>query len=315
MELQEYKCEVLIIGAGPAGLSAAVYCGRANRTTIILKGKEPSSLTKAKEIQNWLGEIDVSGFELLEKFEKHAERYDSVEKVTGDVISLMLGMGTNVISTRTANFTADVVIIATGTGERKEVIKGEDGLVGYGVSYSALSNGPSYKDKIVYLYGKDEEMLEDALILNQMGCNVRVITNVGIEELPEKLNEVKATGIEIIEKMEVIEAVPDSEGKIQKIICKPVDIELESVDEISEFELDCLFILSHISSNSIFKKAGVELDEMRNIKVDDEQKTNIDGIYAAGDCTGGLFQVVFAAAEGARAGINACKHLRQLKKE
>jgi thioredoxin reductase (NADPH) len=314
MELQELRCEVLIIGAGPAGLSAAVYCGRANRNTIILKGKEPSSLTKTKEIQNWLGEIKVSGSELLEKFEKHAESYESVKKVTGDVISLMLGMGRNVISTRTANITADVVIIATGSGERKEVIKGEDGLVGYGVSYSSLSDGPSYKDKIVYLYGKDEEMLEDALILNQMGCNVRVIANVGIEELPEKVNEVKAAGIEIIEKMEVIEAVSDSEGKIQKIRCKPANLELESVEEVPEFELDCLFILSHISSNSIFKKAGVELDEMRNIKVDDEQKTNINGIYAAGDCTGGLFQVVFAAAEGARAGINACKHLRQLKK-
>lgn len=315
MEVQEYKCEALIIGAGPAGLSAAVYCGRANRNTIILEGKEPSSLTKTKEIQNWLGEIDVSGLKLLEKFEKHAESYDSVKIINGDVIALMLGMGTNVISTRTANITADVVIIATGTGERKEVIKGEDGLVGYGVSYSSLYDGPAYKDKVVYLYGKDEEMLEDALILDQMGCKVRVITSVGTEELPEKVNEVKTAGIEIIEKMEVIEAVPDSEGKIQKIICKPAELELENVDEMSEFELDCLFILSHISSNSIFKKAGVELDEMRNINVDDEQKTNINGVYAAGDCTGGLFQVVFAAAEGARAGINACKYLRQLKKE
>ncbi len=315
MELQEYKCEVLIIGAGPAGLSSAVYCGRANRDTIILEGKEPSSLTKTQEIQNWLGEINVSGSELLEKFKKHSENYDSVKLISGDVIALMVGMGTNVISTRTANITADVVIIATGTGERKEVIKGEDGLVGYGVSYSALYDGPSYKDQVVYLYGKDEDVLEDALILNQMGCKVHVITNVGMEELPEKVNDIKDIGIEIIEKVEVVEAVPDSEGKIHKILCKPAEIELENVEELSEFELNCLFILSHISSNSIFKKAGVELDEMRNIKVDEEQKTNINGVYAAGDCTGGLFQVVFAAAEGARAGINACKYLRQLKKD
>jgi len=315
MELQEYKCEVLIIGAGPAGLSAAVYCGRANRNTIILEGKEPSSLTKPKEIQNWLGEIDVSGLELLEKFRKHAESYESVKIIDGDVIALMLGMGTNVISTRTANITADAVIIATGTGERKEVIKGEDGLVGFGVSYSVLSDGPMYKDKAVFLYGKDEEVMEDALVLDQMGCKVRVITNVGIEELPEMVNEVKDAGIEVIEKLEIVEAVPDSEGKIQKIICKPTELEPEDVENISEFELNCLFILSHISSNSIFKKAGVELDNMRNINVDDEQKTNLSGVYAAGDCTGGLFQVVFATAEGARAGINACKYLRQLKKD
>ena len=315
MELQEYKCEALIIGAGPAGLSAAVYCGRAHRNTIVLEGKEPSALTKSQNIQNWLGEIDATGVNLLEKFRKHAESYESVRIMEGDIIDLMLGMGMSRISTRTATISADVVIIATGTGERKEVIKGENSLIGYGVSYSALYDGPSYKDKLVYLYGRDEEVMEDALILSQMGCKVRVITDVGIKELPEKISEVKDAGIEVIEKMEVIEAVPDTDGMIQKIICKPTDAELDDVEKIKEFELSCLFVLSHISSNSIFKKAGVELDDMRNIKVDDEQKTNLNGVYAAGDCTGGLFQVVFAAAEGARAGINACKYLRQLKKE
>ena len=92
MELQEYKCEVLIIGAGPAGLSAAVYCGRANRNTIVLEGKELSSLAKTTEIQNWLGEIDVSGLVLLEKFKMHTESYESVKIISGDVIELMLGM-------------------------------------------------------------------------------------------------------------------------------------------------------------------------------------------------------------------------------
>jgi len=315
MELQEYKCEVLIIGAGPAGLSAAVYCGRANRNTIVLEGKELSSLAKTQEIQNWLGEIDATGLGLLDKFKKHAESYESVKIISGDVIELMLGMGMNTISTRTANIAADVVLIATGTGERKEVIKGEDILLGYGVSYSAIWDGPLYKDKAVYLYGKDEEVMEDALVLKQMGCIVRVVTDVGIEELPENVKEVRNTGIEIIEKMEVIEAVPASDGMIQKIICKSTLPGSEDIETIKEFELSCLFIISHISSNSIFKKAGVELDDLRNIRVDDEQKTNIKGVYAAGDCTGGLFQVVFAAAEGARAGINACKYIRQLKKE
>ncbi|MBY9011253.1 MAG: FAD-dependent oxidoreductase [Candidatus Lokiarchaeota archaeon] len=315
MEVQDFKCEVLIIGTGPAGLSAAVYCGRANRDTIVLEGKEPSSLTKTQEIQNWLGEIDISGLMLFEKFKKHAESYESVKLMNRDVISLMLGMGTNLISTRTANISADVVIIATGSGERKEVIKGENALLGYGVSYSALYDGPSYKDKVVYLYGRDEEVMEDALVLNQMGCIVRVISDVGIEELPQKVYEVKDAGIEVIEKMKVIEAISDSEGKIQKIACKPTESESDDVDRIKEFELSCLFILSHISSNSIYKKAGVVLDDMRNIKVDGDQKTNIKGVYAAGDCTGGLFQVVFAAAEGARAGINACKYLRHQQKK
>ncbi|MFX1302254.1 MAG: NAD(P)/FAD-dependent oxidoreductase [Promethearchaeota archaeon] len=314
--MDELKCEVLIIGTGPAGLSAGIYCARANRDVIILEGKELSALTRTKEIQNWPGEIDIKGKHLLKRFRTHAESYsENLRIIKGDVIALMLGMGVNLTSTRTANITSDVVIIATGRGTRKEIIKGEDGLLGYGVSYSALNDGPLYKDKVVYLYGRDEEMLEEALALKKMGCIVIVISDVGIDKLPEKIYEVKQIGIEVFDNMEVIEAVPDSEGMIQKIICKSNKPESENLEEIKEFELNCLFILSHISSNSIFKKAGVELDNVGNIKVDEDQKSNLKGVYAAGDCTGGIFQVVFAVAEGARAGINACKYLRQLQKE
>ena len=136
--MDEYKCEVLIIGAGPAGFSAGLYCARSNRDVIILNGKELSALAKAKEIQNWLGEIDIKGEDLLEKFKAHIESYsENVRIINGDVISLMLGMGVNMISTRTANITADAVIIATGRGNRKEIIKGEGALLGYGVSYCA----------------------------------------------------------------------------------------------------------------------------------------------------------------------------------
>lgn len=314
--MDELKCEILIIGAGPAGLSAGVYCARANRDVIILDGKKLSALARTKEIQNWLGEIDIKGENLLEKFRTHAESYsENLRIIKGDVISLMLGMGVNMISTRTANITTDVVIIATGRGNRKEIIKGESALLGYGVSYNALSDGPLYKDKVVFIYGSDKEVFEDALALDQMGCKVHIITNVGIEDLPEKVYEVKDKGIEVIENMEIIEAIPNSEGLIEKIRVRFMKPETEDLEELIEFELDCLFILSHITSNSIFKKAGVELDDMGNIIVNDEQQTNLKGVYAAGDVTGGIFQVVFAAAEGARAGINACKYLRQLKKD
>ena len=314
--MDELKCEVLIIGAGPAGLSAGVYCARANRDVIILDGKELSALIQAKEIQNWPGEIEIKGKHLIEKFRTHTESYsENIRIIKDDVISLMLGMGVNRTTTRMTNIISDVVIIATGRGTRKEIIKGEDKLLGFGISYSILSDGPLYKDKVVYLLGKDEEMLEDALALQQMGCLVRIITDVGIDELSEMVYQVEEAGIEIIENMEIIEAVPGSEVNIQKIICKSNTHEVENTDETTEFELDCLFILSHISSNSIFKKSGVELDEKGNIIVDEEQKTNLKGVYAAGDCTGGVFQVVFAAAEGARAGINACKYLRQLQKD
>lgn len=312
-QIKEYSCEVLIIGAGPAGCSAAIYCGRANRDTIILEGKQESALSKAKEIWNYPGYENIKGNQLLEMFKKHATSLESVRIIKGDVISLMLGMGTNMISTRTSNITADAVIIATGGGQRKERIKGEEILSGFGVSYCALCDGPLYKEKTVYLYGNDEEVLEEALILQQMGCIVNVITEIGINELPGKVDEVKKNNIKVIDKAQIVEILGDSQGHIKQIICKSTDP--NKPDDLLTFDLDCLFILTHTPSTSIFKKAGVELDEKGNIKIDEGQQTNIKGVYAAGDVTGGLFQVVFATAEGARAGINVNKYVRQIKSE
>ena len=180
--MDEYKCEVLIIGAGPAGCTAGIYCGRAGRDVIILNGKEPSALALAKEVNNWPGEQEITGPALLEKFQKHASSFDNIKIINGDVISLMMGMGMNMISTRSANITADSVIIATGRGVRRELIKGEAGMVGYGVSYCALCDGPLYRERDVFLYGDDEEVIEDALVLQQMGCNVHIISKIAIND-------------------------------------------------------------------------------------------------------------------------------------
>lgn len=307
--MDEFKCEVLIIGAGPAGCTAGIYLGRAGRDVIILNGKEPSALELAKEVNNWPGEQSISGKALLEKFQKHADSYDTVTVMNGDVISLMMGMGTNMISTRSANIMADSVIIATGRGVRRELIKGEAGLVGYGVSYCALCDGPLYRERDVYLYGDDEEVIEDSLILHQMGCNVRIISKLAMNVLPPKIKEIQEAGIEVLDKTEVVEVISDSHGIIQKIIVKSVDGE-----ELKEIELACLFVFTHVPSNTIFKKAGIELDDKGNIAVNDERETNIKGVYAAGDVIGGLFQIVVAVAEGAKAGINASKYVRSLKK-
>ncbi|MFO8019618.1 MAG: FAD-dependent oxidoreductase [Promethearchaeia archaeon] len=308
--MEEYKCEVLIIGAGPAGLTAAIYCGRANRDTLVLQGKQKSSLVRAKEISNWPGEPDIGGEVLLNKFLAHAESYDSVNIMEGDVISLMTGLGKNMVSTRSTNITADALIIATGMGQRKELIKGESNLVGYGVSYCALCDGPLYKEKDVFLYGDDNELLEDALVLNQMGCHVNVITQQSVEELPEKKEELIEENIPIIDNTEIVETVSNEEDTLEKIVTKNVNTE-----EKNEVDLDALFIFSHVPSNKIFKNGGILLDENQNIKVNKEQETNIQGVYAAGDVTGGLFQVVFAVAEGARAGINVNKYLRSGEKK
>ena len=248
-QIKEYFCEILIIGAGPAGCSAAIYCGRANRDTIILEGKQDSALTQAKEIQNYPGYEKIKGQQLLEMFKKHAASLESVRIIKGDVISLMLGMGTNMISTRNSNITADAVIIATGGGQRKERIKGEEALSGFGVSYCALCDGPLYKEKTVYLYGNDEEVIEEALILQQMGCIVNVITELGIDELPGKVDEVKKSNIKVIDKAQIVEILGENQSHIKQIVCKSIDP--NKPDELLTFDLDCVFILTHIMKTGL----------------------------------------------------------------
>jgi thioredoxin reductase (NADPH) len=311
-QLQQYKCEILIIGAGPAGCSAGIYCGRIEKDVIILEGKQSSALERAKEIKNYPGYDKISGIELLKKFRDQLKKYKKVKIIKGDVISLIIGDGMNMISTRNANIIADAVVIATGRGERKEKIKGEDALSGYGVSYCALCDGPLYKDRVVFLYGNDEDVLEDALILKQMGCIVNIISELSINELPKKIQEVKEYNIKVYDKYKIEEIIGNKRGIIQKIVCKSTDP--NNVSESKTFELDALFIMTHLPSNSILKKAGIELDNKGNVKTDQEQQTNVKGVFAAGDVTGGLYQVVFATAQGARAGINANKYVRQLKK-
>ena len=311
-QLQQYKCEILIIGAGPAGCSAGIYCGRIEKDTIILDGKQPSALEQAKEITNYPGYDKISGVELLKKFRDHIKKYKKVKIVKGDVISLLVGNGMNMVSTRNANITADAIIIATGRGERKEKIKGEDALSGFGVSYCALCDGPLYRDRVVFLYGNDNEMLEDALILKQMGCIVNIISELSVDELPDKIKEVKENNINVYEKYKIEEIIGNKRGIIQKIVCKSTDP--NKINESKAFELDALFIMTHLPSSSILKKAGIELDNRGNVKTDQEQQTNIKGVFAAGDVTGGLYQVVFATAQGARAGINANKYIRQIRK-
>ena len=141
-------------------------------------------------------------------------------------------------------------------------------------------------------------------------CNVNIISKKSTGELPEKKKEIQEVDIPIIDKSEIIETVSNKDKTLEKIIIKDLNTE-----EQKEIKSDALFIFSHVPSNQIFKKAGIELDENKNIKVNDDQETNIKGVYAAGDVTGGLFQVVFAVAEGAKAGINTNKYLRSLDKK
>ncbi|MFX0100420.1 MAG: NAD(P)/FAD-dependent oxidoreductase [Candidatus Hodarchaeota archaeon] len=307
--IKEIKCEALVLGAGPAGLSAAIYLKRSNVDTLIIRGKVPSALRKAHKIENYAGISSISGPELLDRMIKQVKDL-GVEILDDDVLALTLTMDPKMASTKTAFITADTIIIATGKGARKPEMDNEEKFIGLGVSYCATCDGPLYRDRHVCLVGDDDETAEDILILNQMGCKVTwLIKKKNLDELDiqaVKINEIKEKSIPIRENVRNMKITGDDAVKA---------IEFDHSSGIHEkLDTSCIFIMTSLPTSTFLEKAGCEFSETKSIKVDKEQRTNIGGVFACGDICGNGFQVSIAVGEGAIAGMNAAKYIRGLKK-
>ncbi len=303
---EEVSTEVLIIGAGPAGLSAGIYAARSGRKTLILAGKKPSVLETAHSVRNYPGFEEISGPDLLKRMRDHAKAAGATI-LEEDAIAVML-QGMRMATTREKLIMTDAVIIATGREQKKSLIPGEEQYVGHGLSYCALCDGPLYRQKKVIIYGFDEEAVNDAATLVDMGCEVLLIFPKATEELPPEVQEMlKGDKLAFRAQTAIIEILAGDNGLVRGVkVQSPPD-----KGEVQEVETNALFIMSHVSSSALLKNAGLSLDEKGHIVVDQDQKTNLEGVFAAGDVTGGLWQVVTAVAEGAKAGVEAAKFVRQ----
>jgi thioredoxin reductase (NADPH) len=301
--IKNINTEIVIIGCGPAGLTAGLYSSRAGRKTLILEGRAASRLSIGYELENYPGFISIDSQELLEKIRKHAKHFGA-EIMSGDAINFSLSTDPKYVTTRDALIEAKAVIIATGRGISKgKLIPGEERLLGMGVSYCATCDGPLFRGHTVVALGNTDEAAEDILALKGMDCDVRWIPGEDEIKVSEKyIKEIKEKGVSLLQKTRIKNI--DGDHRVKKVV-----VETEGKEE--ELDVSAIFIFRDIPSTSLFGKAGVELDHKQCIKVDRFQRTNLEGVFAAGDVTCGGLQIVSAAGEGCMAALQAIGYARK----
>jgi len=291
--------ELAIIGAGPAGYSAAIYGVRAGIKTILFdKGFGGGLAAVSPNIENYPGFESISGMELVEKMKAHASKYTEIN-LSEEVQNISKKKEIFTIKTNKKSYNVKAVILCTGTEYRKLGAPGEKELQGRGVSYCATCDGFFFKNKKVAVVGGGNSALIEAIFLKQIGCEEVFLIHRRDQLRAEKSYQDEAVekGVKII-YLTRVESINGAE--------KLEYLELHDVksDKKTNLSVDGVFIsIGEEPQNQLAKDLAVKLDEKGFIIVDGQQRTNISGIYAAGDITGGLRQVVTACAEGAIAAL------------
>jgi thioredoxin reductase (NADPH) len=301
--LNNIKADILVIGAGPAGLTAALYAARAGKRVVVLEGRAASRLSLGYEIENYPGFPSINSLELLGKFKDHARRFGA-EIVSGDAIALLLDSDPKYVTTKDSFIEAGAVILATGKPlSRERMIPGEDRLTGLGVSYCATCDGPLYRGADVVAYGHAAEAVEDVLALEQLGCRVHWIPGVrGGEAAGPAADELVRKGIRVHPDVEIVEIAGDK--RVEKVVLGKGNVR-------EELAVAGVFIFREIPTAPFFSRAGIVLDNQQCLAVDRSQKTNLPGVFAAGDVTCGGLQIASAVGEGCVAALQALAWLRK----
>ena len=290
--------DTAILGGGPAGYTAALYCARAGVRSIVLeKFSAGGQMTQTNQIDNYPGFDDgVDGFTLGEKMKKGAEKFGAETKQT-EIISVDLLKTPKIIKTDSGDIIAKTVIIAMGAEHRHLGIKNEEALIGKGVGYCAACDGMLFKGKTAAIVGGGNSAAADALLLSRICKKVYLI---------HRRDTLRATKIyhEPLQKAENVEFKWNSEVKELVFDSKLTGIKIKNVktDKIEEIETDALFISIGREPNTTIFKGQLSIDASGYIEADETTKTNIPGVFAAGDIRTKYFrQIVTAASDGATA--------------
>ncbi len=308
--MQIYDFDVVILGGGPAGLSAAIYASRGAVSTalidISMMGGQPSNYL---ELENYPGFPIIGGYDLMEKFEEHADKFGVQKFPMQEIEKIDLTSEPKIILTKEGKFRAKSVIIACGASPMKLGVPGEKEFVGRGVSYCAVCDGAFYKNKVVAVVGGGNAAVEEAMYLTKFADKVYVI---------HRRNELRADKIvqERAFKNEKVEFIWDSVVK-----------EIQGDDLVHTAVLENVKTgeRTNLSVNGVFPYIGmvpnvsditgqIEQDAGGFILTDETMKTSVEGVYAVGDIRKTpLRQVITAAADGAIGAVYAVKYLETLK--
>ena len=303
--------KVIIIGAGPAGISAALYAVRGNLDPLVINNGI-GALEKAEKIENYYGlDHPLSGQELYDTGIAQAKAL-GVRILDAQVLGVG-GFDTFTVKTTEGEFETQSLILATGSKRAAPKIPGVKEFEGRGVSYCAICDAFFYRGKDVAVLGNGDFAMHEARELSNTASTVTIYTNGEEPEfIPEGNISVNTMKIQSVEGDDLVSGIRLA-ADVQAQEIKP---EADTQDSSDTFcRADGVFIaMGTAGSTEIARQMGAELTEKGNIKVDENMETTIPGLYAAGDCTGGLLQVAKAVYEGAQAGINAGKYVRSLNK-
>lgn len=295
--------DLIIIGGGPAGLTAGIYAVRYGMDTVVLeKNVMPGQIAATDMVENYTGFTAISGPELMQRFKEHAETV-GVKIDSAEVSSIISEDGKKVVVTDSGTLESKTVIIATGANPKKLGIPGEKEFMGKGVSYCATCDAPFYKGKTVIVVGGGESALTDALILSN------VVKKVYIIHRRDKLRASRILQERVSRKpnIEIVwDTVPEEiQGKagVENVILRNL-----KTRDVYTLQVDGVFVYIGIRPSTEF--IDVKKNSSGFILTNEKLETSIPGIYAAGDCRDtSIWQVVTAVADGAIAAVSAHEYI------
>ncbi|MBR7082395.1 MAG: FAD-dependent oxidoreductase [Clostridia bacterium] len=301
--------DIIIIGAGPAGLTAAIYAARAEKRVLILE-KETfgGQITFSPKVENYPGLGIVSGNELADKFLEQVMSY-GVDIELCEVLDVRDIGNVKIVETSSGDFEAKAVIIASGSKHRRLGLDGEEELIGEGVSYCAVCDGAFFKGKAVAVIGGGNTALQDAVLLSELCSRVTIVQNLsfltGEAKLEKKL--CAADNVEFIFDTVVT-------GLVGEKSLYAIKLKNEKTGETSELKVDGMFVaIGQVPENEPFSRVAA-LDARGYIEADDACKTKTLGVFAAGDCrVKRIRQVTTATADGTIAALGAINYIDEMK--
>ena len=320
------KFDVIIIGGGAAGLSSAIYAARFNLKTLVIVKEKGGLLTLTHLVENWPGEVAISGMELMEKIEKHARSYELVNIKEEEVLDVAFLRKENlrekkaeslreketkngfVVKTAKNSYEGKTLIFATGTLRKKLNVKGEKEFTNRGISYCATCDAMLFRNKIVAVAGGGDSAAKEGLLLSEHCKKVYLIYRNELRAEPINMDRVKKKikegKIELV-KGSVIEI--KGERFVKSVL---LDREFNGKKELN---LEGVFVeIGGIPQTELAKKLNVKLNEKNEIIINENSETNVKGVFAAGDVGNKEFkQAITGASEGVIAAFSAYKYINR----